>query len=441
MKEWEYTRLMNRNYLQVKIEQEEFEDKFPYRMIMSETIKGLLTCRLREWNGMDFLLYDISSMQSMSSLYAEKKMDFLTLRHLIYCIERSVKNVREYLLEEEHLRLYPEFIFQEIDSKEIKLLYYPGIDEGGNESGKKFYDFLLAIVDHEDDALVEILYQIYELLDADGELSWIEILNNKLCQEEEKREGKRESLSDEKEKFLKEKREQTELENELSFEMYSRNQYKEYSVQNEKGEFKEKCKKGMMIFAIYIIAMGGAIYYLYSNYVLDFQENIITWSALVLVTAIIIFWMFIWLKKESHKQKANLADERKQTEKEILAYTEMGSEELLKPELYGKTIYFEAEENEDKLYGVGKKNRRTIQMDKFPFVIGKKTGSVDGVLDDASISRIHARFYKREDVLWMEDLNSTNGTYKNGIMLTPHEQVEVLPEDEIRFGKLQFIYR
>ena len=107
----------------------------------------------------------------------------------------------------------------------------------------------------------------------------------------------------------------------------------------------------------------------------------------------------------------------------------------------GKTMFFETEEVENKLYGIGKKNRRMIQMDKFPFIIGKKEGSVDGVIDDASVSRLHVRFFRKEEILWMEDLNSTNGTYKNGIMLLPHEKVEVQPEDEIRFGKLQFIYR
>ena len=74
-------------------------------------------------------------------------------------------------------------------------------------------------------------------------------------------------------------------------------------------------------------------------------------------------------------------------------------------------------------------------------MIGKKEDCVDGILDDASISRVHARFFQRDSVLCVEDLNSTNGTYKNGIMLAPHEKAEVFPEDEIRFGKLQFIYR
>ena len=41
----------------------------------------------------------------------------------------------------------------------------------------------------------------------------------------------------------------------------------------------------------------------------------------------------------------------------------------------------------------------------------------------------------------MEDLNSTNGTCKNGLMLAPHERVEVESEDEIWFGKQQFIFR
>ena len=71
MAEWEYIRLMGRNYLQIKIAEQEFEELFQYRMIISSPIKGLLECRTREINGETFFLYDMSSMQSLSSMYAE----------------------------------------------------------------------------------------------------------------------------------------------------------------------------------------------------------------------------------------------------------------------------------------------------------------------------------------------------------------------------------
>ena len=41
----------------------------------------------------------------------------------------------------------------------------------------------------------------------------------------------------------------------------------------------------------------------------------------------------------------------------------------------------------------------------------------------------------------MEDMNAAAGTFKNGIQLRPYERVELLREDEVKFGKLEFTYR
>ncbi|MDE6950472.1 MAG: FHA domain-containing protein, partial [Lachnospiraceae bacterium] len=46
-----------------------------------------------------------------------------------------------------------------------------------------------------------------------------------------------------------------------------------------------------------------------------------------------------------------------------------------------------------------------------------------------------------EETVWMQDLNSTNGTYHNGMRLKPHEKVALETEDEIGFGQMQFVFR
>ncbi len=39
------------------------------------------------------------------------------------------------------------------------------------------------------------------------------------------------------------------------------------------------------------------------------------------------------------------------------------------------------------------------------------------------------------------DLNSTNGTFRNGMRLEPNASEIIEPGDEIGIGKLKFIYR
>ena len=108
-----------------------------------------------------------------------------------------------------------------------------------------------------------------------------------------------------------------------------------------------------------------------------------------------------------------------------------------------RTTYMEVppEQEERKLYGNGKQNRKVISLDSLPLVIGKKSEKTDVVLADASVSRMHARLSEEEGQIYLEDLNATNGTFKNGVRLKPYERVVLFKEDEVKLGKLSFTYR
>lgn len=110
---------------------------------------------------------------------------------------------------------------------------------------------------------------------------------------------------------------------------------------------------------------------------------------------------------------------------------------------YGETIFMDVrkQRTEYKLYALDKKNKKHIELTQFPFTIGKMAGCVDCVIMDDSISRLHARIEKQDEKVLLTDMNSTNGTYKNGLRMEPSETVELEPGDEIRFGKLNYCYR
>ena len=55
-------------------------------------------------------------------------------------------------------------------------------------------------------------------------------------------------------------------------------------------------------------------------------------------------------------------------------------------------------------------------------------------LDNREISRQHIRIIWREDKYFVEDLNSSNGSWLNDNRLTPREQYELRPDDVIRIG-------
>lgn len=109
---------------------------------------------------------------------------------------------------------------------------------------------------------------------------------------------------------------------------------------------------------------------------------------------------------------------------------------------YGNTVFFDADKiGECKLYAVDRRNKRHIELKQFPCTVGKMAGCVDYVLPDDSVSRIHARFDREGEKILLTDMNSTNGTYKNGLRMQPQETVEIEPGDEVRFGNLNYCYR
>ena len=63
-------------------------------------------------------------------------------------------------------------------------------------------------------------------------------------------------------------------------------------------------------------------------------------------------------------------------------------------------------------------------------------GRTDGntiVLDDASVSMFHARITKRDGGFFLKDLNSTNGTFVNGVA-APLTGMPLANYNEIRTG-------
>ena len=96
----------------------------------------------------------------------------------------------------------------------------------------------------------------------------------------------------------------------------------------------------------------------------------------------------------------------------------------------------------EKIHGLYTPEGRLLaSIDKSTMSIGKKKEEVDCVLEDTSVSRIHARITDDKGDIYLEDLNSTNGTFKNGLRMQPYEKRKLETGDEIKCGKVILIFR
>lgn len=164
MLETKYFRDYRHNYLIIKDNGCLLQNTYQRKMITENQIKGLLSSQERNINGEVLLYYEITSKQSLFSIYDGKCIYMSQIRELFMQLKLVNDMLLNYLLDGSCLLLLPEYIFQDLETKEFYFLYYPDPEEGGFE---KLIDFLIARVNSEDMKAIEIVYKIADLFHQD----------------------------------------------------------------------------------------------------------------------------------------------------------------------------------------------------------------------------------------------------------------------------------
>ena len=108
------------------------------------------------------------------------------------------------------------------------------------------------------------------------------------------------------------------------------------------------------------------------------------------------------------------------------------------PEIYQTEVH--CKQTEGRLVYRGENECTDLVIDKVEFFIGRNSDEVDGSIKTEGISRIHARIIQKEGAYYIEDLNSTNGTYLNGEFLEYHRSAKLERNDKVRFGVEEYVF-
>lgn len=385
MLQTEFIRSMHCNYERILLDKQPEEKKYQYCILNRGGIKGLLPCSLRYLNGLAYLYYDVTSKQNITQLYGKRCITRAWLKDFMWSLEQIHTELARFLLDESNILWYPEQIFQDLESNIFSFLYIPYYE--GEGSFLKFLEYLVEHIDYEDEVLVECVYKMYEQCEQNGEIYLqAQIFEDAKLLNRERVENENIPIS------LTEK---ATIMAEDASESYP-------ASGNEWEEEKQAVKKG--------------------------------------------FWYLLDGKRRRDKNARTQYRQNMQMAMEGYAVAEeipYGDKAEAEEEEYGKTVYIEeakiSREIIRRLYTPD--GRIIAQLNSESFTIGKKKGEVDLVLEDFAVSRMHARISKEEDGLYLEDLNSTNGTYKNGLRMQPYERRKLEEGDEIKMGKVVLIYR
>ncbi len=382
----EYVRSLNCNYERILLDKMPEERRYQYSILGRCQIKGLLPCSLRYIDGQAYLYYDISSRQNIALLYSSRCITREWIRDFLWSLRHIRQELGRFLLDVGNIIWYPEQIFQELEENVFSFLYIPYYE--GESGFMKLMEFWVEHIDYNDEILVDCVYRMYERVERNGEIYLqTQIFEDAECLEDTK-------LPELAYREVEESSAEELRENTAS--ALSTIDGREEDVQQQEKPTKPG-RKGIR----------------------GILEG-----------------------RRSRSQKLR-EDYRQAMQQEMMGYHHVVAEQMNYESTYGQTVYFEdkAESAKNPHRLLTPEGKLFLSLEQPNITIGKKKGEVDLVLEDSSISRMHARITNQEGSIYLEDLNSTNGTFQNGQRMQPYEKKKLEEGDEIKLGKVVFIFR
>lgn len=376
MNDISYKRELNHSYMVLKSRLPDVSDSYAYRMMTQNHIRRLLVCRQRQMDGEFLLYYDISSRQPLERLYEEQKIGVEALGQILHAIADMQEDLGEYLLDDQGLLLEAGTIFADVETQELYFCFDPG-REGAEQRYMKLADFFLGHVDHGDEHAVNIVYQFYKMSKS--------------------------------EYFV--------LSSFLPYLDREAAAWKNECVKEDAGFWEEK--------SLLVTAEDEA-------------------EAVKLPEEKTAVKKERWWRRLFRFGRKKAAAEQKEEE----AWTETVWDSYAGQVDFagtGETVYFtDLEKPAAAKRGMPclceENGERRFWLADLPLTVGKLKGKVSILLEDSSVSRMHARFESCDSAVWVRDLNSRNGTAVNGMKLAPNEAVELKEGDLVQFGRERFRY-
>lgn len=418
------------------------EQTYEKRMLLRQKIKYIFPCTIRIINGKENYYYEITSKVSMINLFQSKEMAEENIRNLFLDLQRAQNELTSYWLDESKIVLSPQYIFYNYETNHYDFLYYPMYQTSDNMYSE-LLDYLLEVMESSNKAFVEKIYNIYE--EAEGGTLSIDRITTILDEKNDTQEIALEHLQEKKEI-------EAEIEPEILSEPY---------ITNEKSSGKRFYILLIIFSLLGEMGLGTMAYY----FAFTETELVVMLSAAISFLGMTILGLvFLWKqiivdrKKQIYNTELKIYREEEFVPAKQPSYSEVQlkdftfpmnhvsfiQEEAVGSELLAEqTEYFVQDKKitEYKLFAHNREMGNHIPLDKLPCTIGKLIGYTDYSIDDKTISKIHAKIDCENNQLLLQDLNSTNGTFLNGVRLEPNEQLEIFPGDEIRFGRVVYYLR
>ena len=374
--EIEYKRELTKSYMCVKTDQDFLP--FEKEILTRSSILGIVPVNTTFADAATVCWYDITGMQAFDHALEMEMMDSQMLTQFLVSLCGTLERLESFLLDPGHLWFSRESIFKNNRDGSFWFCYCPEGKENITEGFQKLMEYLLTKIDHKDQRAVKMAYHIYDQVIKEG-YSLIAI---------------RESLTYD--NVAVEPVPDRAAEN-------NRVEPEQTSDQTEKEKNVHKADK----------ADGKA--------------------KVIFQKAIEHFFPDFAKIKEYRQELAK----KKEKKNEIQPIVFEPEEEEVR---MGRPTVLLADQKKT-IQGIlryeGNNQLSDLKIDTFPYVIGS-AADCPGYVNCATISRHHAKITKVENVYFIEDMNSANGTKAGGTLLDYKMKVSLQANEILEFADEKF---
>ncbi len=425
-----YQRKFSHNYMWIS-GGDPVEASMDWKIVSENQIAGLLPVNREEQDGKQFLWYDITGKQALSDVLDRKTADSQFLEHFFFSFREVLDSLQGFLLEEENLLLEADQIYLDQAGEKPALVFCPMAERNLRQSFQGLMEFFLGKLDYSDGKAVTLAHELYQM-SLQGEVGFTEMLQQAVGKEEASAVsgGTEEFLYVEYEAEIGEDREKILSEEKA---VYGEKWPKSRSGENR--DFPEKAFETRF-------SRRGEGHIEGRSKSEGLRGGILKEEALRGEGP-----RRDGLKGEGSRGKGllglrGLASFFGWEEEEKKA--PFGEKELQQPKPVMAEAKTEVLTLEGGCQGVLRYQGRAKEPDFWimqeSFLIGKREGEVDGCIKEPTVSRIHARVRKEGDSFFLEDMNSSNGTWINEKRLEYRQKELLKPQDRIRFGEEEYLF-
>lgn len=324
--------------------------------------------------------YDITGKKSLAVTFERVPMNAEQIEKVLYGILDIIENGKEYLLCENNYVLLPEHIYLQIPEYKVVLCYYPEYEVPFSEQLGKLFEILLNRVDYREEKAIAMVYALYmQLQEPDVTLECIR----------------------------KRLRDQAELSKNAGGvpQNETRREVAEYRYADKEETVSRQGVPGKKEEPVGRVPLK----------------------------------MSLW--ERLRKEVGAKIYGREEKDGPNFAKTQVSCVCDTSPEWgarYTKVLSVKKQTYSPALIARGKQEK--VFLTKFPFYVGSMPDYMDYVIDRDTVSRFHAKLIMQDEQVYLVDLNSTNGTWVNGVGLNVREQVLLSEGDRILFADAEYIF-